>query len=46
MLGGLSIALAEVQAGHTSENLLNKILKVLPIHFIKQNKSQNKYTII
>ena len=46
MLQILSIALTQVKAGSTSENLLNEIKQIIYIPYIEQNKLLKKCTNI
>ena len=43
MLQGLKIALAQVEAGNTSENLLNEIRQIIYIFCIEKGKLLTKY---
>ena len=46
MLQRLPIAVAKVEAGDTSENLLNEIKQIIYILYIEQNKLLKKYPAI
>ena len=43
MLQGLKTALAQVEAGNTSENLLNEIRQIIYIFCIEKGKLLTKY---